>query len=171
VRNIVLDAPIHPVEGGSANDYDYTAGDPINNYDLDGTRCLTGVARRVEEQRYNAKTGETETKTREICRSVSRGAKRTARAIADDPGKYFTQCLRGIATGAVTGVYVGGLAGAAGNGARECLSNVVAQALIDGGVDKEFVAWANGVSTAYSGAKNFAVGTTQIVEFRGPFYP
>jgi hypothetical protein len=26
----------HPVEGGSANDYDYANGDPINNYDLDG---------------------------------------------------------------------------------------------------------------------------------------
>jgi hypothetical protein len=25
------------VEGGSANDYDYTSGDPVNNEDLDGT--------------------------------------------------------------------------------------------------------------------------------------
>lgn len=35
----------HPVEGGSANDYDYAAGDPVNSYDLDGTevrgRCTT----------------------------------------------------------------------------------------------------------------------------------
>lgn len=27
---------IEPVEGGSANDYDYVAGDPVNDKDLDG---------------------------------------------------------------------------------------------------------------------------------------
>ncbi len=27
-----------PVEGGSCNDYDYVCGDPINGFDLDGTR-------------------------------------------------------------------------------------------------------------------------------------
>jgi hypothetical protein len=26
----------HPVEGGSADDYDYVSGDPINGFDLDG---------------------------------------------------------------------------------------------------------------------------------------
>ena len=29
---------VDPVEGGSANDYDYVAGDPINSFDIDG-RC------------------------------------------------------------------------------------------------------------------------------------
>ncbi|MCU1485214.1 MAG: hypothetical protein JWN67_1960 [Actinomycetia bacterium] len=29
---------VDPVEGGSANDYDYVAGDPVNGYDLDGTK-------------------------------------------------------------------------------------------------------------------------------------
>jgi hypothetical protein len=36
--------PFHPVEGGSANDYDYVEGDPINSLDLDG-RCKCGTYR------------------------------------------------------------------------------------------------------------------------------
>jgi hypothetical protein len=28
------------VEGGSANDYDYVAGDPVNSFDLDGQICF-----------------------------------------------------------------------------------------------------------------------------------
>ncbi len=30
--------PVEPVEGGSANDYDYTGGDPVNGQDLNGLR-------------------------------------------------------------------------------------------------------------------------------------
>lgn len=33
---------VDPVEGGSANDYDYVAGDPVNQFDLDGQLCLLG---------------------------------------------------------------------------------------------------------------------------------
>ena len=39
---------VDAVEGGSANDYDYAAGDPVNNSDLSGTYCMTGVARRYK---------------------------------------------------------------------------------------------------------------------------
>src|SRR5687767_8586828 len=35
---------IHPVEGGSANDYDYCLADPINCYDLDGQVAIVVVA-------------------------------------------------------------------------------------------------------------------------------
>jgi RHS repeat-associated protein len=34
-----------PVEGGSANAYDYANGDPVNSYDLDGTRARAALGR------------------------------------------------------------------------------------------------------------------------------
>jgi RHS repeat-associated protein len=34
-----------PIEGGSANNYDYVEGDPINHFDLNGTRCWSCIAR------------------------------------------------------------------------------------------------------------------------------
>ncbi|MEV4049798.1 PA14 domain-containing protein [Amycolatopsis sp. NPDC049688] len=34
---------VDPVEGGSANDYDYVAGDPINATDLDGTSWFSSI--------------------------------------------------------------------------------------------------------------------------------
>ncbi len=33
---------VDPVKGGSANDYEYAAGDPVDNFELDGQFCLTG---------------------------------------------------------------------------------------------------------------------------------
>ncbi len=33
---------VDPIHGGSANHYDYVAGDPINNHDLDGRAACTG---------------------------------------------------------------------------------------------------------------------------------
>jgi RHS repeat-associated protein len=39
---------VDPVEAGSANDYDYVAGDPINSIDLDGLRCLFFGKKRKE---------------------------------------------------------------------------------------------------------------------------
>jgi hypothetical protein len=124
------------VEGGSCNDYDYACGDPINNYDLDGTRCLTGVARRVQERRFNAKTGTEETKTREICRSAARGAKRAAENF--DASQYFQACTVGAAKGAVTGALVGP-EGAATGAAFGCFTSVATRAFKDAGADKKVV--------------------------------
>lgn len=48
LRQLASD-PFHPVEGGSANDYDYTNGDPVNGLDLSGlcneatTSCVIGI--------------------------------------------------------------------------------------------------------------------------------
>ena len=36
-----------PIEGGSANDYDYVGGDPVNRLDVTGTICWSCAARRV----------------------------------------------------------------------------------------------------------------------------
>jgi hypothetical protein len=38
---------VDPVEGGSANDYDYVDGDPINQIDLDGNICWSCAGRRA----------------------------------------------------------------------------------------------------------------------------
>jgi hypothetical protein len=89
---------VDPVLGGSANDYDYANADPINNFDLDGTRCWTGVARtkRVAYKVFasgadahnaylNASGGHrrvryvTKHRTEQVCRSVSRGTGRLLR--------------------------------------------------------------------------------------------
>lgn len=45
----VASDPSHPVEGGSANDYDYALADPCNNFDLDG--------RNVDVRRVNCPKG------------------------------------------------------------------------------------------------------------------
>lgn len=52
---------VDPVEGGSANDYDYANADPRNQYDLDGTWCGWGCmkkkARKLASKAYNSRAG------------------------------------------------------------------------------------------------------------------
>jgi RHS repeat-associated protein len=40
---------VDPIEGGSANNYDYASQDPINNYDLDGTKQACGDPESCEQ--------------------------------------------------------------------------------------------------------------------------
>ena len=34
---------VDPIEGGSANDYEYALGEPCNNFDLDGRKVIAGI--------------------------------------------------------------------------------------------------------------------------------
>lgn len=46
---------VDPVEGGSANDYDYSNGDPVNNFDVDGLKaCKANTNANVVNKTYNA---------------------------------------------------------------------------------------------------------------------
>jgi hypothetical protein len=70
LRQLASD-PSVPVEGGSCNDYDYACGDPVNQFDLDGSRCLTG-------KNPNGS-----------CRSVTRGARQAVRSNINTPATSF----------------------------------------------------------------------------------
>jgi RHS repeat-associated protein len=112
-----------PIEGGSANSYEYVAADPINNQDLDGMRCLTGVANRVpiratmmmrDKRTHRVRQVSVVTGYREVCRSISRGAGRVIRRMGPP--------VWGVVSGSVAGVACGGTFGVAtlGWGALGC---------------------------------------------------
>ncbi len=126
----------HPVEGGSANDYDYAAGDPVNGLDLGGNFCVTGVARHVTELRYNHINSHVKIRRVEVCRSVARGFLRAVDNIS------FENMFRACAVEAATSAPVGAIAGpeaAAGAAALGCVAGAVYQFLKDGGVDRHVV--------------------------------
>ncbi len=159
LRQLASD-PSVPVEGGSANDYEYAYGDPVNNFDLDGTRCLTGVARRVQEERVNSKPGKVETKTREICRSIVRGGIRAAENF--DLGNYSAACFVGAAKGAATGALTG-VQGAVGGAALGCGVGIAATFAKDAGIDKQIVKNAELGLDIAGGGRDVARGSIQRV--------
>jgi RHS repeat-associated protein len=114
---------VDPIEGGSANDYDYVAADPENNYDLSGAYCMTGVARTERWKTYDRKHKKWVSHSKQICRSASRGAGRIARPVGRFAKKYGGSCLFGAATGALVGS-VGGAGGAAVGAVAGCVQSV-----------------------------------------------
>jgi RHS repeat-associated protein len=75
---------VDPIEGGSANDYDYVNGDPTNNLDLAGTcKKRRGVWGALRGAACHA--GNVVTKNR-----VAKGAGRAARATAGWAGRNFS---------------------------------------------------------------------------------
>ena len=91
---------VDPMEGGSANDYDYVEGDPINNEDLDGTHCSGKRYKRGKHDHWYCKAG--------------RGAKRAAKA----SGRWAWRNKADIALTAASVVPVGASARAAGFAVR-----------------------------------------------------
>jgi hypothetical protein len=94
---------VDPIEGGSANDYDYANADSVNNFDLSGEYCVTGVARTEHWKTYDKKHKKYVDHSRQICRSVSRGSGRVARATGRGlaaagrgANRFLSRCWRGV---------------------------------------------------------------------------
>ena len=84
-----------PVEGGSANDYDYVSGDPVNNFDVAGTYCVTGKNKNGSCRSVSRGGGH-------VARTVGRGAVRGARVSAHSVRDWITDNRALVRTAANT---------------------------------------------------------------------
>jgi hypothetical protein len=111
---------VHPVEGGSGNDYDYVEGVPVNNLDLDGTFGIAGTIH------YTGADGKRHKKCRG--RDVAKVAATTGLRIglrAAVGAADMALCGPGCAlAGAAVGGALGGAVhyGICGNGVASCQS-------------------------------------------------
>jgi RHS repeat-associated protein len=129
---------VDPVEGGSANDYDYTMADPINQYDPNGDRCWLGVAWKEQVPKYktvkvtDSKTGKKTKqkvldgyKTKEHCRT----GKGVAKTVVKTATQFVPGCIAAGSYGAGWGSMVPGVgtvAGAVGGCVAGGASGVIA---------------------------------------------
>lgn len=68
-----------PVEGGSANDYDYSEGDPVNQFDLDGRHCSGSRYRTGDHDHWYCKGARG---VKAVARGARQGLDWTARCLS-----------------------------------------------------------------------------------------
>ena len=72
---------VDPLEGGSANDYDYTNADPINHTDLDGLWSCRWCKKvwKATKKKFTSARRVAKVASKHVARKVAAGAKFTAR--------------------------------------------------------------------------------------------
>ncbi|MGV9365934.1 PA14 domain-containing protein, partial [Amycolatopsis sp. NPDC003731] len=100
---------VDPVEGGSANDYDYVAGDPINAMDLDGGSWFSSIVSVV------TKVAEVASWIPGPIGTIASGVAAAGNAIQGNWGaaaRYGAQALAGVLTAGIGTAAVGAAIGA-----------------------------------------------------------